>query len=169
MEKSGRNTPGTPGVQPNLGKTLSKIFATFFGAGLSPRAPGTVATFAAIPLYLALRSLRLPFYLAITAKLFAAGALAAREMEKEWGRDPSKVVIDEVVGLLITLVSRPRGIKEILIGSALFRFFDILKPPPVSTLERKVPGGLGVMADDVAAGIMAALCLAAARRAGWTK
>ena len=80
-------------------------------------------------------------------------------MEGHWGKDPGKVVIDEVAGTLITLSARPARLGEIFLGMALFRVFDILKPPPVRSLER-LPGGTGIMADDVAAGILSALSAA---------
>lgn len=144
-----------------------KTIATFLGAGFFPKAPGTFATLATIPLYLIIRRLSLPLYLAFIGKLFAAGVLASGSMEREWGKDPSRVVIDEVCGLLVTLMERPAGLKEIALGTALFRFFDIVKPPPVGTLDRKLKGGLGIMADDIAAGILAALVLHLIGRRGW--
>jgi len=152
-----------------LRKTMATLLATFFGAGLAPRAPGTVGTIAAIPLYLALRKLSLPLYLAFAAKLFAAGVIASGEVERDWGKDPSRVVIDEVCGLLVALVSRPGNVREIMAGVALFRLFDILKPPPVSTIEKRLEGGLGIMADDIAAGAMAAVALDLLRRLGWLR
>ncbi|HOS97174.1 MAG TPA: phosphatidylglycerophosphatase A [Deltaproteobacteria bacterium] len=147
-------------------RQAARPIATFFGAGLFPRAPGTFATLAAIPLYLVLRKLSLPLYLATVGKIFITGAMAAGEMENEWGHDPSRVVIDEVCGLLVSLVSRPSGVKEIALGTALFRLFDILKPPPVGTLDRRLKGGFGIMADDVAAGIMAAGVLFLVKKSG---
>lgn len=150
-------------------KLAARTIATFFGAGYAPRAPGTVATLAAIPLYLVLRRLPLPLYIGFIAKLFAAGVLASGMMEKQWGTDPSRVVIDEVCGLLTTLVARPAGFREIALGTALFRFFDILKPPPVGTIDRNLKGGLGIMADDIAAGIMAAGVLYLVKRGGWLR
>jgi phosphatidylglycerophosphatase A len=140
-------------------ETAHRLIATFFGTGYAPAAPGTAATLATLPLYLAVRRLSLPRYLLFLALLTGLGTLASGRMEKLWGKDPGKVVIDEVAGTLITLVSRPACLWEILLGMALFRVFDILKPPPVSTLER-LPGGAGIMADDVAAGILSALSLA---------
>jgi len=109
----------------------------------------------------------LPLYVGIIGKLFVAGVVASGVVEKEWGKDPSRVVIDEVCGLLVTLVERPAGMKEIALGAALFRLFDIIKPPPVGTLDKNVKGGFGIMADDVAAGVMAALVLWVIRRTGW--
>lgn len=144
-----------------------KAIATFLGAGFFPKAPGTFATIATIPLYLLLRRLPLPLYVGFIGKLFVTGVIASGMMEKEWGEDPSRVVVDEVCGLLVALVERPAGMKEIALGTALFRLFDIVKPPPVGTLDKNLKGGLGIMADDVAAGIMAALVLKVVRRMGW--
>lgn len=138
---------------------LSRTIATFFGAGYFPKAPGTFATLAALPLYLILRRLPAPLYILILLKLIAAGIIASDIVEKEWGKDPSRVVIDEVCGLLVTLIFRPSGYKDIALGTVLFRIFDIIKPPPVGTIDKRIKGGLGIMADDIAAGIMSALIL----------
>lgn len=146
---------------------ISRSIATFFGAGNFPKAPGTAATLAALPLYLVLRKLSAPLYILTLVKLIVLGAMASDAMEKEWGKDPSRVVIDEVCGLLVTLISRPEGLKEIALGTLLFRFFDIVKPPPVGIIDRKVKGGIGIMADDLAAGIISALILALVKRKGW--
>lgn len=148
---------------------IARSIATFFGVGLLPKAPGTFGTLAALPLYCLLRRLPLPLYLAFIGKLFVAGLMASDAMEKEWGKDPSRVVIDEVCGLLVSLVARPKGIHEIALGTALFRFFDIVKPPPVGTLDRKLKGGLGIMADDIAAGLMAAAVLFMVKKSGWLR
>jgi phosphatidylglycerophosphatase A len=141
-----------------------RFIATFFGTGYAPGAPGTAGTFATLPLYLAIRKLSLTRYLLVILLVTLAGILSAGRMEKLWGKDPSRVVIDEVAGTLVALVSRPSGLREILLGMALFRLFDILKPPPVSTLEN-LEGGVGIMADDLAAGVLSALALAAVRAA----
>ncbi|HNY66699.1 MAG TPA: phosphatidylglycerophosphatase A [Deltaproteobacteria bacterium] len=141
----------------------SRLIATFFGAGYSPAAPGTVATVATLPLYLILRRLSLPWYLLFTVGLTLLGVCASERMERLWGKDPGKIVIDEVAGTLIALVSRPAGMGGILLAMALFRFFDILKPPPVSTAEA-LPGGAGVMADDVVAGALSAVSLTLIRK-----
>jgi phosphatidylglycerophosphatase A len=143
----------------DMSLTLTKTIATFFGAGLLPKAPGTFATLATLPLYLLLRRLTLAPYLLIVILLTAIGIAVSGEMEQEWGRDPSRVVIDEVCGLLVTLVSRPAGFREIALGTILFRIFDILKPPPISSINRDCSGGAGVMADDLAAGLISACIL----------
>jgi phosphatidylglycerophosphatase A len=146
--------------------TLSRVIATYLGAGYFPKAPGTFATIATLPLYLLLRRLSLFPYLLVVALIAAVGVVASGQQEKEWGKDPSRVVIDEVCGLLITLVSRPAGFKDIALGTALFRLFDIAKPPPVSLIDRNCPGGVGIMADDIAAGILSACILHFIRKKG---
>jgi phosphatidylglycerophosphatase A len=138
---------------------LCRIVSTFFGAGYVPKAPGTAGTLAALPLYLMIRKLSLPRYLLITAAVVVAGIVSSMRMESCWGKDPQKVVIDEVAGVLITMIAGPRGAREIFLGAMIFRLFDITKPPPVRQLEA-LPGGFGVMMDDVAAGALSAVVLA---------
>jgi phosphatidylglycerophosphatase A len=145
----------------------SRVIATFFGTGYFPKAPGTFATIATLPLYLILRRLPAPIYILFLAKLIALGVITSDIMEKQWGKDPSRVVIDEVCGLLVTLISRPKGFNQIALGTLLFRFFDIIKPFPVGIIDRKVKGGIGIMADDVAAGAISALILHLLSRKVW--
>lgn len=140
-------------------KAPQAAIATFFGAGFFPKAPGTFATIAALPLYLLLRRLSIVPYLLVVALISAIGVAVSGEMEQEWGKDPSRIVIDEVCGLLVALVSRSAGFRDIALGTALFRLFDIAKPPPVGFIDRTIPGGLGIMADDLAAGVMSACIL----------
>jgi len=147
-------------------KAPQAAIATFFGAGFFPKAPGTFATLAALPLYLLLRRLSLVPYLLVVALITAIGVAVSGELEQEWGKDPSRIVIDEVCGLLVTLVSRPAGFRDIVLGTALFRFFDIVKPPPVGTIDRTIPGGVGIMADDLAAGVMSACLLRLMQKRG---
>jgi phosphatidylglycerophosphatase A len=138
---------------------IYRSIATFWGAGNFPVAPGTVGSMATIPLYLIIRGLSLTWYLIVVGVFAVLGVLAAEAMEKEWGRDPSRVVIDEVVGMLLALAGRPKGLKDILYAFVLFRVFDIVKPPPVGTLDKGLHGGIGIMADDMAAGLLSALIL----------
>jgi len=145
----------------------SRAIATFFGVGYLPKAPGTFGTLAALPLYLILRRFPAPLYCLFLGKLIVAGIIASGVQEKQWGPDPSRVVIDEVCGLLVTLIARPKGFKEIALGTALFRLFDIVKPPPIGIIDRKVEGGIGIMADDLAAGAISALILHLVRKRGW--
>ncbi|HQP30805.1 MAG TPA: phosphatidylglycerophosphatase A [Deltaproteobacteria bacterium] len=146
-----------------LSERISPWVATFFGVGLAPKAPGTFGSLAALPVFLLIRRLSLKGYLSVIAGLSLAGLMAAHSVEKRWGEDPSQVVIDEVVGMLLTLISRPKGLIPILAAFLIFRALDILKPPPVGTLDRTVKGGVGIMADDMAAGLIGALILTIVR------
>ncbi len=90
--------------------------------------------------------------------LYGIGVWAAGECERAWGHDPGRVVIDEVVGMLVAVLFIPLSMFTVWAGFILFRAFDVLKPPPVRSFE-KARGGYGVMNDDVAAGILANICL----------
>lgn len=138
--------------------------ATGFGVGLSPLAPGTAASLAALPLWLLLRALPLPYYALALGAAFVVGVWAcAWSVRALRSGDPSVAVVDEFVGqwlALSPLLLHPAGTMWILAGFILFRIFDIAKPWPVSWADRRVKGGLGVMLDDVFAGAYAALALA---------
>lgn len=126
------------------------------GSGLSPWAPGTAGTLAAIPLYLLLAPLPIGAYLVVVLLLFGIGIWACDKTARELGTDdPAPIVWDEVVGLLITMAAAPSGWGWVVLGFLLFRLFDILKPWPIRVLDRDLHGGLGIMLDDVAAGLMA--------------
>lgn len=131
--------------------------ATGFGSGLSPRAPGTVGSFAAlIPWWLWLRDLPTPYYAVVLAVGMAIGIWASNwVINRTRIADPGFVVWDEFIGLWIALFLLPTGWPWIAAGFALFRLFDIWKPWPVGWADRKIHGGLGVMLDDVLAGILA--------------
>lgn len=96
--------------------------------------------------------------LIVVIALLAAGIIAASAVEKDWGKDNYKVVIDEAAGMMITLFLIPVDWKYALLGLALFRFFDIVKPLGIRKTEQ-LPGGWGVMADDALAGIYAHMVL----------
>ncbi len=126
------------------------------GSGLAPWAPGTAGTLAAVPLYLLLQPLPLPWYLAMLLAFLLLGVWACDKTARELKvHDPSAIVWDEFLGYLLTMTAAPPGWVWVVLGFALFRFFDILKPWPIRELDRRVKGGLGVMLDDLAAGIMA--------------
>jgi len=142
-----------------LNKLLLQI-AIFFGAGKSPKAPGTVGTIATIPLWYLLSQLGPIFYMLITFLLVFVGVAAANAYEAVAAKHDSKeIVIDEVVGFLITMTWLPVTWQSLLIGFAVFRVLDILKPPPIRQLDRKVQGGFGVMVDDIAAGIIGSIIM----------
>jgi len=146
-------------------KTIYKIIATFFGAGYIPFAPGTFgAFFGCIFLWLCDQFKFISFYknplVLVAMILFATtlGIFVSNKLEKEWGKDASKIVIDEAVGLWVTMLFVPFNWLNILLAFGLFRFFDIAKPFGVRKLEN-LKGGLGVMADDILAGIYANIIL----------
>jgi len=142
--------------------------ATGFGSGLSPLAPGTAGSLAALLPWLALAELPLPHYALALVLALALGVWAcAWVVRTTHVADPAYAVWDEFVGLwiaLIPLVGMPRSWPWIACGFILFRIFDIWKPWPVSWADRNVEGGFGVMLDDIVAGLYAAIVLAAMLR-----
>lgn len=137
-----------------------RLLATWGGSGYSPVASGTAGTLAAIPIYLWLARLPLPLYLlTLTAFFFLACWVSGKAEIIFREKDSGKIVIDEVVGYLVTMIAIPCDWRYIVAGFFLFRFFDIVKPPPASWFDRKLKNGYGVVLDDVAAGVYAWLCL----------
>lgn len=138
----------------------STLVATFFGVGYMKPGPGTWGSAAGLLLWAALAyrlpaSARVPANIMLAAVVTLIGIPAATQVARAFARkDPQFVVIDEVVGQLITLVAAPLTWKSFLAGFILFRAFDIVKPPPVRQLE-KLPEGTGIVLDDVAAGLYA--------------
>ena len=132
------------------------LVAVGFGSGLAPKAPGTAGTVLAVPLYLLMEPLPLISYLLFTTCLFIAGIWVCTYTAEKLGvHDHPSIVIDEIVGYLITMTAAPEGWLAVAAGFVLFRLLDALKPWPVSWFDRNVTGGLGIMLDDVVAGIMA--------------
>lgn len=146
-------------MQGDLEVKVAKALALWFGCGRSPWAPGTAGALGAIPLYLLLKRLHPLAYAATTVALTAAGVWASQKTAEALGEeDPSSVVIDEVVGALIALgFVRNGSLGAQGLAWLLFRAFDIAKPGPVDTLQDLKPAGVGIMADDVAAGLLAGL------------
>ena len=141
---------------------VSWAVATFFGVGHFPFASGTVAIAAAFPLYVAGYLLGGdPLVLGLALFFTVAGVAAAGILEKTLGyHDTSEVVVDEVAGLLVTMLWLPLSIWTCVAGFALFRLFDVLKPWPASRAER-LPGGWGIMADDLICAAMANILIRA--------
>jgi phosphatidylglycerophosphatase A len=132
------------------------LIAVGFGSGLAPKAPGTAGTLVAIPLYLVMQPLPLISYLLITTCLFIAGIWICTYAAEKFGvHDHPAIVFDEIVGYLITMIAVPGGWAAMTVGFVLFRLFDAIKPWPVSWFDRNVNGGLGIMLDDVVAGVLA--------------
>jgi phosphatidylglycerophosphatase A len=133
--------------------------ATALGAGYAPKAPGTAGSAVGLLLWLALPDVLWIQLLAI-AIVSAAGVWSGSVAERHFGRrDPGQVVVDEVAGMMVTCVLNPlAGPGAMLVAFVLFRAADIVKPFPVNRLER-LPGGAGIMADDLMAGVYANVAL----------
>ncbi len=140
------------------GSAVAWTLATWFGCGRVPRAPGTAGTVGAIPLYLLLatRAGRAGVGLAAMAATFVGVWEASVVAKQLASKDPQVVVIDEVAGFLVTMVPvRAVSWQAVLSGFVLFRVLDSLKPWPIRSAE-KLPGGWGIVLDDVAAGVLGA-------------
>ena len=130
------------------------FMASGFGMGAMPVMPGTFATLAAIPLYLVLIKLGLVLYVIITITAVLAGVYLCQKANDDFGtEDHPAAAWDEIAGFLIVMIAIPPTWYYIMLGFALFRYFDIAKPGPIGWIDRKVHGGLGVMLDDVAAAL----------------
>jgi len=131
-----------------------------FGSGLAPWAPGTFGTLAGVLLYLPLSRLSAPIYGLVTLAVILVGFWICDRSSRLLGvHDHPGIVWDEIAGYLVTMILAPSGWLWMLAGFALFRLFDILKPPPIGWLDRRVGGGLGIMLDDLVAGAFSALAL----------
>lgn len=145
-------------------KLLHKLNASVLGAGYIPFAPGTMGALVGI-IILFLIKWQQPNLQYFTWGLLLAiiiftlfGVWSTNEMETEWGKDPSKVVVDELIGVWVAVLWIPTETQWLILGFILFRFFDIAKPLGIRQLE-KIKGGWGVMLDDVGAGIYANIVL----------
>ena len=139
---------------------VAVFIATFGYVGFFPIAPGTAGSLAALPLYALVRWAGMPAVELVTIiAVFAIGIWAATGTERALARkDPGPVVIDEVLGMLVTLAFLPLSVWGITTGFLIFRLFDVIKPFPAGRLEH-LPAGLGIMADDAMAGVYAHLLL----------
>lgn len=134
---------------------LARAVGTAFGIGYLPGAPGTWASLAAALVFLFVPSLAEgEISIPLASFTAAVGVWAGTVMEREYGKDPSCVVVDEVAGQWLSLAALPASPLAVLAGFILFRLFDILKPGPVDRAQR-LPGGWGIMADDLVAGLFA--------------
>lgn len=136
------------------------FIAVGLGSGLSPVAPGTAGTLLAVPLVYLLQQQSILVYAAVTLFVLLTGPwICGYAAEKLNAPDHSGIVYDEVAGFLITMFMLPANCLLLLLGFILFRFFDAVKPWPISWLDKNVHGGLGIMLDDVLAGLISLLCL----------
>ncbi|MBF0139021.1 MAG: phosphatidylglycerophosphatase A [Magnetococcales bacterium] len=135
---------------------LALQVATLGGVGRSRLAPGTMGTLVSLPVCHLVMRAGLVWHLAILGIVISLGTWAAHRaaiiLQKH---DPKEVVVDEMAGMLLTMVSMPPDYFSLIIGFFAFRLFDIWKPWPVRWIDRTLPGGWGIMADDLAAGVYA--------------
>jgi len=151
------------------------LLATGFGSGLSPVIPGTMGTLAAVPFYLLLVQAPLPLYLLLVVLSCFIGVKICQITSDDMGvHDHGSIVWDEFAGFWITMSIVPllklpvNEWKWLVAGFILFRFFDMVKPWPIGWLDKRVHGGLGIMLDDIVAGVMSAIALyLIGRYAGW--
>lgn len=142
------------------------LLATGFGSGLSPIVPGTMGTLASLPFYLFLAHLSLPLYGLVVIASCVIGVKICQVTSDDMGvHDHGSIVWDEFAGMWITMLVVPMfGLavfdwKWLATGFVLFRFFDMVKPWPIGWLDKRVHGGLGIMLDDIVAGVMAGVAL----------
>ncbi|CAM2733495.1 phosphatidylglycerophosphatase A [Vibrio diazotrophicus] len=142
------------------------LLATGFGSGLSPIVPGTVGTLASVPLYLLLVQLPLWLYVSVLVVASIVGIKICQITSDDMKvHDHGSIVWDEFAGFWITMLVVPMfnlpvfDWKWLVTGFVLFRFFDMVKPWPIGWLDKRVHGGLGIMIDDLVAGVMSAVSL----------
>ena len=136
------------------------LLAIGFGSGASPIMPGTMGTLVAIPIYLAMQLLPVPFYTIIMAIMIVVGFWICDVADRAAGvHDHSSIVWDEIVGFLLTMWAVLATWQTVILGFLLFRLFDIWKPWPISWMNEKIGGGVGVVVDDLMAGVFAAIVL----------
>jgi len=137
----------------------AKILSTCFGIGFFPVAPGTFTSVVAVFCYYFLPALHNPLLLfSLVLLCSGVGIWAGGVMEEQYGNDPSIVTIDELAGQWLALLALPSGLLPVLLAFIFFRLFDILKPGPVDLVQR-LPGGWGIMMDDLLAGLFANLAV----------
>jgi len=136
------------------------LLAFGFGLGKIPVMPGTFGTLLGIPVYFLIIDFPLWQYLAFVLLLFVVGIGICHKTSRDMNsHDNPGIVFDEMVGLLVTYIALPEGWVWLIVGFLLFRLFDIWKPFPISWLDKNIEGGMGIMLDDLLAGVYAALLL----------
>jgi phosphatidylglycerophosphatase A len=143
-----------------IGRLVTMAGATVFGVGFIPWAPGTFGTLAALPLFWAMAHLPIPAYIAVLVVLIALASWVSDLAEHLYDdHDLGHIVVDELVGLLTTCIAIPFTWKSAIAAFVLFRLFDITKPQPIRWIDDHVRGGVGVVLDDVAAGVVACVAM----------
>jgi len=139
---------------------VALIVSIWFGAGLLPGMPGTFGTAGAIPLYLLVNFLHTRYQVLFLLIIIIGALWSSHRSQCILGTvDPREIVIDEIAGFLLSIIFIPFTMRNLIAGFFLFRFFDILKPPPIKLIEKKVKGGCGIVLDDLVAGVYTYLSL----------
>jgi len=142
-----------------LKQRLAFVFATGFGSGYSPFAPGTAGTVVGLLFVWGMSFMDIPGQIVFTVIVSGLAMIAADVVAKSIGlKDPGLVVADEIAGMMVTMIAIPLTLKSVLLGFVLFRVMDVVKPPPARQFEQ-FKGGIGIVADDLMAGVYAQLVL----------
>ena len=161
------NAEGMPRQVKELGDKVGWLFGTAAGIGLFPVAPATMASLLALAVYAPLPMAgNSPAFLVLVAATLAIGPWACGSLATADDPDPKRAVWDEVAGVLLTCLFLPKTLPWLAAAFVLFRVLDVLKPWPIRRFER-LPGGYGIMADDVAAGVVGAVALNVVRLLWW--
>lgn len=138
----------------------ANFLAFGFGSGLAPYASGTFGTLPALLICALLGGMPVLLYVAIIVVAFVAGIWFCNEATSYLGsHDHGAIVWDEIVGMMITMIAVPMSVGTLIAGFFLFRLFDVWKPWPISWMDQNIDGGLGIMIDDVFAGVLACIAL----------
>jgi phosphatidylglycerophosphatase A len=157
MTRLGERPPPT---DPAILRQPVHLLAFGFGAGLSPRAPGTVGTLVAVPIVLFVMQFGFAVHLCFAAAAILLGIYVCGESARRLGvHDHPGIVWDEIAGFTVTMLATPPTWYWLAGGFALFRFFDIVKPWPIREADHSLSGGLGIMLDDIIAGVFAGAIL----------
>ncbi len=139
-------------------RRLNHLIASLLYTGYFPFASGTVGSAVALALVFFWNPDDASLLVALPL-VFIVGVYTAHQTERDFGKDSGRIVIDELCGYMTSVIFLPRSPGYLVAAFFVFRVFDVIKPPPVRTVERMVPGGAGVMLDDVLAGVYTNLCL----------
>jgi len=162
-----RSSPAATNLRRTLADKIAWIVSIWFGCGLVRQAPGTAGTIGAVPFYLLARPLGLWFVALAASLLTVIGIWASSRVARMCGqKDPQFVCIDEVAGVFVTFLGAPAGWKGTILAVILFRVLDCIKPFPARACER-LPGGFGIVLDDIVAGVWGALSLAVLHALAW--
>ena len=138
----------------NFAAKTAVFLATGFYVGRIPLAPGTFGSLLGLPICFLMAGIEMPAAIVVVLLLIAVASWIAGAAARTLGQaDPGCIVIDEIAGIVITLMGLPFNPTTAVVGFILFRILDILKPFPIRVLDKRLPGGLGIVADDVVAGI----------------